>query len=277
MIDAHVHAWPEWPYPISRRDGRDDASAPRLLRRLDDEGIESCWLIAAEVPGGRTPTPNNEYAEAARVLAPARVRLFVDVDSRWAPSYHATGACDRLARLVERFPLASGVVHYLAAEVDGWLAGGEGIAWLRELERRDLVLNLALTPAWHRTLAAAAQAVPDLPFVLHHLAGVTMAEELDGLEPLAETANIAVKLSGAHYLDPRILAEPSGVRDVAARLAEVFGVERLVWGSDAPVDGKYVTADEALQLRAQLLEPFSPTERISVTGSNAARLIRRGR
>ncbi|NLP84185.1 amidohydrolase [Microbacterium sp. CFH 90308] len=267
MIDAHVHAWPRWPYPVSRLDGDDDATVSRLIRHLDEEGIDACWLIAADLADADGDEGDNAYAALARSEHPSRISLFVDVDSRWSSDHHRAGAPERLRARLDRHPEAAGVAHYLASDDDRWLESGEAARWLREMADRGLVLSLAAGPNWYLSIAAAAHAVPGLPVVLHHLAGVAHEEDLTRLAALADVPNVHVKLSGAHYLDARV-----GTTAAVDRLLDVFGVDRMVWGSDFPVDGKYVAPREARAMRELLLRGLSPSERDRVTHANAARL-----
>lgn len=273
MIDAHVHTWPTWPYRQSRLDEVDDASGPRLIQHLDEGGLDGCWLIAAELPRGDGigHIPDNAYAESIRVANPTRIRLFIDVDSRWSPSHHLPGAVGRLRNLLALFPAACGVSHYLGPGDDGWLRSDEGERWLNELARRRLVLSLAAGPAWYRSIVDAARGVPELPIVLHHLAGVTRIGDLTRVSVLADTPNVHVKVSGGHYLR----AEPDSgfdVSTVTSRLRSELGAGRLVWGSDFPVDGRFLSSDGSREMTSRALAVFSEAERARVMHDNAVLL-----
>lgn len=245
-IDTHVHAWPVWPYEESTLDGSTPSTAADLERHLDAEGAEACWLIAADLPAARSRQSNNDYGEAARRRGiDGRIHLFVDVDSRWSGHYHRAGALARLTDLLERFASARGVAHYLDRRNDSWLASPEAREWAGELARRGLVADLAVTPDWYESLGALASAVPTLSIVVNHFGGAIDAEDFSRLGRLGGLGNIFVKVSGAHYLraagvDPRPRVES---------LLSDFGPDRLLWGSDFPVDGKYVRPDEVSELR----------------------------
>lgn len=271
MIDTHVHAWPVWPYRESRLDGDDDASGPRLIRHLDDGHIDGCWLIAAELPRGSQPIPDNTYTESLRAAHPTRIRLFIDADSRWTPSHHRPNAVERLRRSLERFPAARGVSHYLGSDDDGWLGSDDGTLWLTELAGRGLVLSLAAHPAWYGSIVAAARDISELTIVLHHFAGVTRTSDLAEVSILAEAPNVHVKISGGHYLRAQSADGPD-VAEVAARFRSELGAERLLWGSDFPVDGRFVSSDHAQALTSRALGVFYDAERTQVVHDNAERL-----
>jgi L-fuconolactonase len=276
VIDSHVHTWPVWPYSTSRRDGNDDVALPRLLGHLDRGGIDACWLIAAELPGaaglpGADGVADNAYAADAALRHPDRIRLFLDADSRWSSAHHRRDAPERLRALLDRFPGASGVTHYVEPRDDGWFESTVGLQWLTELRNRGLVLSLAVTPDWYGAISRVARDIPGLPFVLHHLAGATSVDDLTDLPDLRGLPNVAIKLSGGHYLR----RGKSDIHAIVQKLADTMGPERLIWGSDFPVDGKFLSRDEVDDHCSRVLAGFGPDELQLVTHGNAERLTAR--
>jgi L-fuconolactonase len=117
-----------------------------------------------------------------------------------------------------------------------------------------LAIDLLLRPSALLGAARLANAVPDARLVLDHLgnpttADKTTAEWRTGMQALAECPNVFVKLSGTAHLatdDLRALV------DVAL---ELFGSERLLFGSDWPVCTLASTRAEVLRRTAALLPP----------------------
>ncbi|MGW7684165.1 amidohydrolase family protein [Kribbella sp. NPDC054772] len=114
-----------------------------------------------------------------------------------------------------------------------------------------LAIDLLLRPSALIGAARLASAVPDARLVLDHLGNPTTAtpDWLAGLRALAECPNVTVKLSGTAHLatdDLRVLV------DVAL---ELFGSERLLFGSDWPVCTLAATRAEVLRRTTALLPP----------------------
>lgn len=114
-----------------------------------------------------------------------------------------------------------------------------------------LAIDLLLRPSALTGAARLANAVPEARLVLDHLGNPTTADDEwhTGMQALAECPNVFVKLSGTAQLatdDLRALV------DVAL---ELFGSERLLFGSDWPVCTLASTRAEVIRRTTALLPP----------------------
>jgi len=114
-----------------------------------------------------------------------------------------------------------------------------------------LAIDLLIRPAALIGAARLATAVPDARLVLDHLGNPTTATPAwrTGMQALAECPNVTVKLSGTAHLatdDLRALV------DVAL---ELFGSERLLFGSDWPVCTLAAPRAEVIRRTTALLPP----------------------
>lgn len=114
-----------------------------------------------------------------------------------------------------------------------------------------LAIDLLLRPSALIGAARLASAVPDARLVLDHLGNPTTAtpDWLAGMKALAECPNVTVKLSGTAHLatdDLRALV------DVAL---ELFGSQRLLFGSDWPVCTLAASRAEVVRRTEALLPP----------------------
>lgn len=114
-----------------------------------------------------------------------------------------------------------------------------------------LAIDLLLRPSALIGAARLASAVPDARLVLDHLGNPTTVtpDWRSGMQALAEHPNVTVKLSGTAHLatdDLRALV------DVAL---ELFGSERLLFGSDWPVCTLAATRAEVIRRTTALLPP----------------------
>ncbi|ASY70975.1 amidohydrolase [Sinorhizobium fredii USDA 205] len=233
FIDSHQHYWTlglghnDWPgpdlAPIFRDFGPDD-----LKPHLTAAGIGRTVLVQA--------APNVAETEflleiAAREETVAAVVGWVDI--------LAADAGSELRRL-KTHPKFKGIRPMLQGiDETAWILQPEAIATLELLPQIDLRFDALIQPRHLPVIAALADRLPDLAIVVDHGAKPFIAE--GRLEPwatdmaaLARRPNVHVKLSG-------LVTEAGGgwsverLRPYAAHLIEVFGAERVMFGSDWPV------------------------------------------
>ncbi|WP_125776616.1 amidohydrolase family protein [Antribacter gilvus] len=151
-------------------------------------------------------------------------------------------------------------------------------ASLAEVARAGLAFDVP--DAWPRLfphVIELADALPDLTIVLDHLGkpprgGGDLPAWRAAFTDLARRPNVVAKVSG--------LRRPGAPYDREA-LAEVwydalaaFGPERLMWGSDWPMnvpEGGYAPTVTVLR---ELIAGLSPDERVAVEGGTACRVYR---
>lgn len=121
---------------------------------------------------------------------------------------------------------------------------------VRAAAEAGLVVDLLLRPAALTGAARLADVVPEAQLVLDHLGNPTAADAdwAAGMKALADTPNVAVKLSGVTgHLPPEDLGE---LFDLALSL---FGSDRLMFGSDWPVCTLRTSRAETLRTTTALL------------------------
>jgi L-fuconolactonase len=149
---------------------------------------------------------------------------------------------------------------------------------LAELARRDLSLDLLVGYNAFAAVAELAAAYPTLRIILDHCAHPPMREGdlrawAAALEPLAAHPNLHIKYSSLllySYPD----SEEARLRGVTDFLFAHFGIERMMWGSNWPVEllgGSYWDAFTAMRMCA---EPLLGEERQALFVDNARRFYR---
>jgi predicted TIM-barrel fold metal-dependent hydrolase len=118
-------------------------------------------------------------------------------------------------------------------------------------------------------VAAMATAYPGLPVVIDHCAFPTFPGGLGPVLELSALPDISVKVT-AHLLHDAVAAgeSPGGV---LASIVEVYGPQRVIWGSDfpqTPVASYHHVVDEGRRVTAALPEQ----DRELILGANASRL-----
>ncbi|ASY58706.1 amidohydrolase family protein [Sinorhizobium sp. CCBAU 05631] len=233
FIDAHQHYWTlglghnDWPgpdlEPIFRDFGPDD-----LRPHLSAAGINRTVLVQA--------APN--VAETGFLLEIAAREETVAAVVGWVDII-AADARSELRRL-KTHPKFKGIRPMLQSiDETAWILRPEAIAILEMLPQLDLRFDALIQPRHLPVVAALADRLPDLAIVVDHGAKPFIDE--GRLEPwrsdmaaLARRPNVYVKLSG-------LVTEAGGrwsverLRPYAVHLLDMFGADRVMFGSDWPV------------------------------------------
>src|SRR5690606_18437675 len=143
-----------------------------------------------------------------------------------------------------QYKRVAGVRHVLQDEQDGFARRPAFIEGARDVAARGLTFDACVRSHQLSDVAALARAVPELRIVLNHLGKpaigtlaapiVPSPEWIRDLRELAANPRVHVKLSG-------LPAEAEGAIDEDQMepfldiAADVFGEDRLIWGSDWPM------------------------------------------
>ena len=161
---------------------------------------------------------------------------------------------------------------------------------LKELARRGMTLDLvsrgSLNPK--AKIAALAEAVPDLRIIIDHLGGAKgetpTTAWYEEMRALREHRNVHIKLSSLFDMfnpnatedipweSPRTLGAYKSHLDAAL---EIFGPDRLLFGSNWPVSELGGTFASQIQLAETFFEPLGRKVRNKVMYQNAQAFYRR--
>lgn len=274
VVDAHVHLWErhlvEHPW-LTPADGVLDAdfTTADLGPLLAAVGIDTAVVVQSADSMAET-----DYLDRIAASTP-----WIAATVGWLP-LSDPGACGA-ALAEDAHPSMVGVRHLVHTEPDpDWLVRPPVIASLRLVADAGLTLDVpAVFPLHLDHITTVAETVPSLTIVVDHLAKPPIADGT--LEPWATTirevaaqVNVVAKLSGLNTA-----ASPDGwdaddLRPFVDVALEVFGVDRLLFGSDWPVllaNGDYPQVFDATQ---HLLDELSDDERSRVFGGNAVSTYR---
>jgi L-fuconolactonase len=274
ILDAHHHLWDprrhEYPWMTGA------AARLREPRVLDD-------LRAVTAPAGVSATV---AVQAATTEAETTWLLALAAESDglvagvvgWV-DLEAPDVADRLARLRsapggERLV---GIRHPVHDEPDaGWLDREAVRRGLRAVAEAGLTYDLLLFGEHLAPAARVAQALPELALVVDHGAKPPIAA--GGWEPwssdlaaLAAHERVHCKLSGLVTEARWDAWRKDGIERYAARLLELFGPQRLMFGSDWPVCTLAASYAEVLDLARSALTGCSAAERDAVLAGTARR------
>jgi len=268
IVDAHHHFWDLGRLAYAWIPAND----PVLGRSYGPADLEPA-LAAAGVGCTVLVQAHASLAETRWMLELAATHTFIAGVVGWAdltdPSVGA--ALDLFAAHPRRVG-----VRFTAAD-DGrtpWMARADVRRGLAELEKRELSLDLLIRPTHLPHLPRLAAGFPELRMVIDHLAKPPIATgEMEGwLEDMTSAAqceNVWCKLSGMITEADPAHWRADDLRPFVERVVELFGFDRLMFGSDWPVcrlAGSYRQVVDALN---SAVGEISDSERAKLFGETA--------
>ncbi|MDS0140021.1 MULTISPECIES: amidohydrolase family protein [unclassified Amycolatopsis] len=270
-VDAHHHLWQTSVRRHAWLDGDGTAAIRRDYTTADlraaATGIDATVLVQV-LP---------DLGESVEFLAIAAAEPLIAGVVGWLD---LTGSPTRDIERLRSAPggeLLTGIRHLVQAEPDPrWLERDDVLAGLAAVRDAGLVYDLLVLPHQLPAATAAVRALPDLTFVLDHLAKPPIAS--GALEPwatelatLAREPNVVAKLSGLVTEAGR----PWRVEDLRPytdTALTAFGPDRLMLGSDWPVCLLAGTYAEVMDAAESLLNGLTPAEQDAVRGGTATRV-----
>ncbi|BEL04651.1 amidohydrolase family protein [Actinoplanes sichuanensis] len=235
IIDAHQHLWTAdyaWLRDPSLARIRRDYTVDDLRAVIGAAGVDRTVLVEA----GRCAAAEtreflstaNDTPEIAGVVGWASLLdplLAVTIDAyRAGPGGH----------------LLVGIRDQVQAEADDFLDRPRVRAGLAAVADAGLVNELVVRTAQLPSVARAAAALPESTFVLDHLGKPPIAAGgLHGwrslLVPVAARPNVIAKLSGLVAEADWATWTPADLKPYVDTAVDLFGTDRLMFGSDWPV------------------------------------------
>jgi L-fuconolactonase len=259
MIDAHVHIW-----DLSERTLPWLGPDHPLRRTFTLPDLPVPTIAAARAPGPEGVVLVQADADPIEVIDLLRV-------AGREPSVAGVVGWFDLLDFPDRLPDDPRLVGVRSPPADqtdpALLTDPAHVRGVRAATAAGLAIDLLLRPSALIGAARLAAAVPDARLVLDHLGNPTAPtpDWLAGMTALAECPNVTVKLSGTAHLANDDL---SAVVDAAL---ELFGSERLMFGSDWPVCTLSASRSEVVRRTTALLPPATHNDVFSGTAQRTYR------
>jgi L-fuconolactonase len=175
-----------------------------------------------------------------------------------------------------------GIRHQVHDEPDpAWLNRPEVRRGLQAVADAGLAYDLLVRTRELPAALAAGQALPDLRFVVDHLAKPRIAEaEMEPwagrLRELAALPNVWCKVSGMVTEADWSSWSVGDLRPYVDVVLEAFGPGRLLFGSDWPVCLLAASYERVVDVTRELLDDLSEGEQARVFGGTALEVYRLG-
>lgn len=271
IVDAHHHLWDlsrfpyRWLSPEAppRRFGDHGAIKRDYLPagyRADFEGLNLVGSVHVQANcGAEDPVAETAWLQNLADNAACPTAIVAEVDLT------RTDAAKQIERH-RQYARLRGVRALVAWDRDGrWrFATRPGIlgepafrAGAAALANAGLSLDLVVVPEQLPEVVQLAKAIPDLPIAINHLAQIEpsvpgSAERWHtGMASLADCRSVHMKLSGLWTID--LNWSPEQLRPFVDRAVDLFGPQRLMYGSNLPVEKVNTGAARQIEVLTEIL------------------------
>jgi len=268
MIDSHQHFWQvgRFDYPwmssdlgVLYRDYLPEDLSPILAKN----GVTGTVLVQA----------SNSIEESHWLLELADANPFIAGVVGWV---------DLMSADLElcTHPKFKGVRHLVESEPnDDWLIQPQVLSGLKKLSARGYTYDLLVHTRHLKYVPQVVEICPELQFVIDHLAKPPIARnEIDewskAMKPVAAFPNIHCKLSGLVTEANWTSWQTQDLRPYVEEALNLFGADRMMFGSDYPVCLLASSYDRVLGSFQELLRDLSDEDRDKILSTNAQRFYR---
>ena len=267
VVDSHVHFGQRGQFshpPFESGTILDHDFLPEHIKpSMDGCGVQRT-LAAPAVPS----------IEATRwLLELAEKRTYIGGVVGWVDL-----TCPHLERTLDELgedPNFKGLRHPVESDPQSdWLIHEDVLRGLGALAQRNLPFDLLVRPEQLRQVLGLADRIPNLRMIVDHIAkppikGTASTRWSQDLAEVAQLPSVYCKLSGMTSGADHKIWEPADLKPYVDTVLELFGEDRVMFGSAWPVcllTGTYAQAHSAL---VEALRPLCPQTYARIFGLNA--------
>lgn len=270
VVDSHQHFWDISKLDYSWMPDND----PVLSRNFMPEDLQPLILDAGV---GRTVIVQAHHSmeETYWLLDLAEKTDFVAGVVAWVDL--ADPDVEKILDRLMGHRYFSGVRHNWHDESDqGWVLQKKVLRGLKELASRGIAYDLLSKPHHLPYIPKLLEAVPNLRTVIDHISKPLIAEGVTepwstDLEIVAENPTIMCKVSGMVTEADHQNWTPDELKPYVQRVVDLFGYDRLMFGSDWPVCTQAATYNQTVSAYKEALGPLSKVDQEAVFGGNTTR------
>jgi L-fuconolactonase len=272
VIDAHHHFWDpstaNYPWMTGAYEPLRKAYGPSdLAPRLDAVGVKATIVVQAR----------QDLDVTHSLLEMADTTPWVAGVVGWVDVTRADVA-ETIARIREgeHGHRLVGIRHLVHDEPDPeWLLRDDVVRGLSAVAETGLVYDLLVRTRELPAATELARRLPGLRFALDHLAKPPISTRqiepwASAIGDIASLPNVTCKVSGLVTEADWSSWRSADLTPYIAKAVEVFGADRLMWGSDWPVCTVAATYSEVFETTVEILSDLVGDELESTLGGCAA-------
>ncbi len=276
IVDAHHHLWDpataDYPWLTDEL---------RVIRRAFTPADLAPELEAAQVEATVLVQTRSSTEETREFLEIARATPFIRGVVGWADvTAPSVGDAIDALRAGPGGDRLVGIRHQVHDEPDpDWLLRDDVARGIQAAGAAGLAYDLLIRPRELPAALALARRLPDVRFVIDHLAKPPIAS--GDLEPwrsriagFGELEHVACKVSGLVTEAAWTSWTRADLQPYVDHAVDVFGSGRLVFGSDWPVCLLAASYRQVVEAARTTLEGLTDSERAAIFGENAVRIYR---
>lgn len=260
QYDAQRHSWIDESMQVIQRDFFPEDLAPALA----ENGVVGTIMVQVEMDEA-----DNNFS-----ITQAENHPFIKGIVGWIDLL----APDLTSQLTQwkAKPLMKGFRHIAQAEPDDFLARPEVIKGIEHLGKHGFTYDILIKPPQLNAALTLVHALPDQPFVIDHIAKPYIAAgEIDawkaGMQQIAKNKNVFCKISGMVTEADWRTWNYEQLQPYLDTVLEIFGPDRLMFGSDWPVCLVASSYTQWVQTVDCFVSTLSVTEQEAIWHNNATR------
>jgi len=276
IVDTHVHFWAPSHLRYAWLDDLPSLNRPFLPDHILAQGAN--WKVEALifVQADCAAEQGIQEVEWVTSLATedARIRGIV----AFAPLERGQ-AVRPILQALTKFPLVKGVRGLIQSEPLGFSVQPDFVTGVQLLAEYGLSCDLCIRHPQLRDVIQLVRQCPAVSFVLDHIGKPDIKHGL--LDPwraemaeLAALPNVACKLSGLVTEADWERWKPADLSPYIQHTLEVFGPERVMYGSDSPVVSLAATYAQWIETLLEATRSLSEMEREKLFKHNGAKFYR---
>ncbi|WP_029037723.1 amidohydrolase family protein [Salinimicrobium xinjiangense] len=267
-IDSHQHFWKYNPQtyswiPDEMASIRKDFTPRDLLPLLTENGFSGCVAVQAD----------QSEAETENLLKIAEENDIVKGVVGWL-DLSSPNVEDRL-KYFSKNPLLKGIRHTVWDEKGEFMTAPDFQRGIGMLANLGLTFDLLVFNYQLKSAVELVQSFPRQKFVLDHMgkpkiSGKPGKNWENNIVQLAEFPNVWCKVSGLVTETPDLSWKTSDFTPYLEVVADSFGPDRLMFGSDWPVCLSAATYKEVVFLVEDFFSSYSKEDKEKIFGKNAS-------
>lgn len=267
-IDSHQHFW-----EYNHQDYGWMGSGMAKLRKDHLPGDLAGLLKNSGIEGTVAVQARQSLQETAWLLELAEQNNFIKGVVGWVDL--RSSAVDSELELVSSSVKLKGIRHVLQDENDDrFMLREDFLKGISRLEKFNLTYDILIFPRHIKYAVELVKRFPEQAFVIDHIAKPfikdgTIKPWQHGMRQLGESENVYCKISGMVTEASWNNWTKQDFIPYMESVLEIFGVKRLMFGSDWPVCTLAAEYEEVFEIVAEFISNLSSDEQSNIMGLNA--------